>query len=1236
MKRLVNANKWWLLGAAWVYTFTFVFNHYWSQSASYETIAHNFSKRIQNCLNDFDALVHDSGAIDDMIHFQPGSHFIQNKDAYYYLYRDSPNGMQLVSWSSAAITPSPVDIPYRDTVKTVDYNNGFYVLATHKLPGTLFTAVQLILVRQEYFVQTAYLHTAFPGFPGLEKHLNITTSSATPFVVQAANQRPLFYLLPIANRPIEIFNWASLLVQIIATLMLLVFIYRVGIGLVMQRQRIRAFVWMVTTTLLIRLFIEVLHFPVNVSNTILFQPVDQPSFLFPSLGGLLLNLLLLIWIVYFTTHTRHQWLPVLDGKSMRTKKGLAVASIVLLLPLSFYLCQLVLDLVVQPQISFDVANFFSLGWDTAGAIACLYFIVALHYRLLHLAYEVTNQLWPQPLGLKLILAAIIGLLLITPGVHLLQGQVFVFALAWLLLTILLEDRLPRFFFYGMERSVRFVFWLIWYGIAATLLVQSQQHQKDLTNKLHLAQTMASHENTEAASLISQGLITNPVKEALESSTLNDSVYNEHLRENMLRIFNRLLSGYTTNIYFFDSTGKGLRNQDSTNYETLNTIIEQQGRPTGVADLYLYESAFDQFQYIVRKPVQPDSTVRGTLFITAAPPSFSTQALMPELFKPLQTNMQNPALYDYALYNQGVLLWSSHNFPFTTILPAGFRLMNEYETQALDGQEVLWYNAGNRRLVAVIKPGGVFSGAITVFAYIFSCFILLYLVEQLLIRLLSGPYRLQHFWVGEPLSIRSKIRRTVILVSILSFVLIGIATVYFFIHRYQQNNNSRLTSLVSTVEKDLRSQTDITALFRQPFAPGSANMLPGNSATVTALADLLGIDINLFDLNGNLTATSQQLIYNREYISTKMNPVAFYQVAFNHQSQYLQTETIGQLTYQGVYLPVRSAKGATLGFINIPYFASQVELNQEISNFLVTLINLIAFISIIAGILAFFITNSITTSFFTIGQKMKAVSLGSANEPIQWNHNDEIGVLVQQYNKMLEQLDESARKLATSERENAWREMAKQVAHEIKNPLTPMKLSLQYLQRQLENDAPNVKQAAAKTATMLVEQIDHLSQIASDFSQLARINVARVEKMDLQEVLSRVVMLYRMDSHFEITWQPAQEAVYIEADRTQINRLFTNLIKNAGEAVEEKQAIINISKLTDLDAVTIAITDNGPGIPADRKPHLFTPSFTTKSSGSGLGLAICKDIVERAGGTIWFQSNIINETTFFIRLPIAKS
>jgi nitrogen fixation/metabolism regulation signal transduction histidine kinase len=238
--------------------------------------------------------------------------------------------------------------------------------------------------------------------------------------------------------------------------------------------------------------------------------------------------------------------------------------------------------------------------------------------------------------------------------------------------------------------------------------------------------------------------------------------------------------------------------------------------------------------------------------------------------------------------------------------------------------------------------------------------------------------------------------------------------------------------------------------------------------------------------------------------------------------------------------VRENDGNAYAYINIPYFTSKPELRQEISNFLVTIINLNAFIFLIAGLIALFITNRITNSFSIISDKMREVNLGKMNEQIVWNRNDEIGELVQEYNKMVAKLGESATALAKSEREGAWREMARQVAHEIKNPLTPMKLSIQYLQKAINNNQPNVKELSSSVANTLVEQIDHLSKIAADFSQFANIGTTNVTQFDLHDVIVSLKELYTADETVQFDWRPIHNRLMVEADKTQMNRLFTNL------------------------------------------------------------------------------------------------
>jgi nitrogen fixation/metabolism regulation signal transduction histidine kinase len=312
----------------------------------------------------------------------------------------------------------------------------------------------------------------------------------------------------------------------------------------------------------------------------------------------------------------------------------------------------------------------------------------------------------------------------------------------------------------------------------------------------------------------------------------------------------------------------------------------------------------------------------------------------------------------------------------------------------------------------------------------------------------------------------------------------------------------------------------------------------------------------------------------------------------------------------------------------------MDLKQEISNFLVTIMNLNAFIFLIAGVIALFITNKITQSFSVIGDKMKEITLGKTNEEIIWKRNDEIGQLVNQYNLMVHQLEQSAQALAKSEREGAWREMARQVAHEIKNPLTPMKLSIQYLQKAINSNHSNVKELTSSVATTLIEQIDHLSKIAADFSQFANIGNKKIELLDLHQVIANLVELYNSNPNVDIIWNRVEGSVIMKADKTHMNRVVTNLMANAVDACSERERCrIIINEERKDEHIIISINDNGEGIQEEMKSKIFIPNFTTKTSGTGLGLAMSKTIIEQANGQIWFETEPGTGTTFFVELPI---
>ena len=714
------------------------------------------------------------------------------------------------------------------------------------------------------------------------------------------------------------------------------------------------------------------------------------------------------------------------------------------------------------------------------------------------------------------------------------------------------------------------------------------------------------------------------KDPQQNRFLRDSI----IGENFTGYSNR----YDTKIYVFDSTNKAINNDDPTSFPELNTIFTVQSKPTGIPDLYYHETSFDRFTYITRRIIKDSTTTIGTFFIISTPKQYgSTDALYPELFRQVSRNdAENSPVYSYGIYNNKLLISSSSKYPFQITLDNTQIPKNEFESRENDDNDELWYKASSRKIVIIAKKRDSLIESITLFSYLFCAFLFMVGFIQILaviLRLVGSP---QGYNIFSELNIRSQIHGTVIFISVLSFLIIGAATISFFISRYNRNNIDKLSRTAGIMVKELQKRLQDNNTFDTNDSTANINL----QRLVNEVADIHNVDVNVYDPQGNLQVSSEEDVYKKGILSYKMHPVAYFHLNRMREVQHVQEENLSSLNYLSIYSVVRDDQGIVRNYLNIPYFSSQLDLKQEISNFLVTIINLNAFIFLIAGIIALFITNKITQSFSVIGDKMKEITLGGRNEEIIWNRKDEIGELVKQYNKMVHQLEQSAEALAKSEREGAWREMARQVAHEIKNPLTPMKLSMQYLQKAINNDQSNIKELTANVANTLIEQIDHLSKIAADFSQFANIGIKKVELVDLHQIMNTLTNLYNSNPKVEITWNKVPGSIILKADKTHMNRLFTNLLANAVEACStNNKCRIDINEERMDGMIMISMKDNGEGIPEEMRTKIFTPNFTTKTSGTGLGLAMCKSIAEQAQGKIFFETEEGKGTTFFVQLPI---
>ena len=404
-----------------------------------------------------------------------------------------------------------------------------------------------------------------------------------------------------------------------------------------------------------------------------------------------------------------------------------------------------------------------------------------------------------------------------------------------------------------------------------------------------------------------------------------------------------------------------------------------------------------------------------------------------------------------------------------------------------------------------------------------------------------------------------------------------------------------------------------------------------------VADLYQSDINLYALNGDLLLSTRPMLVNSGITANCMNPSAYISLTLDAQSEIIMKEQIGKLNYLSAYTPIRNTNSEIIAYLNLPYFANAEDYNQKIAVFITTIINSYVLIVFLISIIAFFIAKSITAPLSLIQDQLIKTKLGQKMKTINWDRNDEIGSLIKAYNKMIIDLEESANKLAKSERESAWKEMAKQVAHEIKNPLTPMKLGLQLLERAHQAHDENFPEKFENFTKTFIQQIDNLTNIANEFANYALMPNHKTEAVIIKDALWASLDLFKHLSNIKfIINDETQNGMLVLGNKDNFISIFNNLFRNATQAVDQvEHPIIQLHLSISANKLLIKFEDNGIGIPEAIQSNIFEPSFTTKNSGMGLGLAIVKNSLLPIDGEIWFQSSPNKGTTFFVLLPIVN-
>ncbi len=487
----------------------------------------------------------------------------------------------------------------------------------------------------------------------------------------------------------------------------------------------------------------------------------------------------------------------------------------------------------------------------------------------------------------------------------------------------------------------------------------------------------------------------------------------------------------------------------------------------------------------------------------------------------------------------------------------------------------------------------------------------------------------NFFKIKTLSLRIRIFLSMIVLIIVASILMASISIIQFKNEARGYHQERLERKETAIKEHINY-----VLSNSTYPLTEANLPLIFKDEIHELADIHNLNLNIYNLKGKLLISSKAS-FSVDSVSPPIPKYIIKLVQSSIEKRYVDVKSVDGMKNRSSFSQIKDDKFKPLGILNLPYVDDDDYYEEELRAFLIRLSQVYSFMLIVAFALAYFLASYITKSLKTISDKINETSLNQKNEKIVIEANSrEINSLITAYNGMVDKLEESAAMLAQSEREQAWREMAKQVAHEIKNPLTPMRLTVQSFQRKFDPDDPNLKQKLDDYTKTLIQQIDTMTSVASAFSNFASMPAQQNESLNVVDVVELALDIFNEDF---IQFESNKEEIIAKLDRTQLIRIITNLVKNAIQSIPEEQEFkkVLVAVNEENEHVFIRVEDNGSGIEVENREHVFEPKFTTKTSGMGLGLGIIKNIIENYKGTITFETELGKGTTFTVSLPLTE-
>ena len=1192
-------------------------------------------------------------------------------------------------WSDATLRPE-LEITRTASEQLIETPVGHFLLL-RRLAGRYLILTYLPLERH-YGIKNRYLRegSAQALFRGLELQVVADSAAAGRARFEAPDGHYLFSIQRLQPNPLT-GQYVPLALLGLGSLL-----YAAG-WLLLARRWWRAgragagVAALVLPLWVLRAVLLYLGLPYSFIELPLFDPrVYAAAWWAPSLGDLLLDALLALLAAAGAVALWRRVAALARVEPPRTPTGQAVAAGALGVAFCGWLALLFAYYITvfnNAQLSLDVTR----NLQITGFWALLVLAVLLHTAAWLVGFFGLTQLagaFLQHVPRRVLLLGPALLALPVIGVGLALGQAWVMLLGVLLLFASLVRALnlrtsPTT---GSYQSSALVVLLLALTSATGALALFAQFEKQLlVDKQRLAGNLLVDNDLQGEYLLGERMREIAADPFVRRSLSAAFGRPEAVRQ---RIARQYLGGYfdkyESTVTLYNAAGEPLAALPGTpRLRESRARLERSATPTDQGGVYLLRSGnpFSSRRYVAHVSV-PGTRVSGAglplgaVRVELALKKLTAYSVLPELL--VDQKFFQPGLateLSYAGYNHGRLVYSEGDFDyanrFSGAMLAEPRLLSTGLSR--NGYHHLGVSGTQGRTVVVTtatySPGDWLAN----FSFQFLLSSVAWLLAAGAVLLLRGS-------AIPRLNFSTRIQLLLNVGIVVPLLVVSVATASQLIASYQRD-------LTRTYER--RGQLALESLRRQRHLLADSSARPTLAALAKNVAALTETDLNLYDAHGELLASSQPVIFEAGLLGPLLNPQAVVALREHNRQRALLTEQAGTLSFNALYLPVRAAVGALvvadlaghslgrgaagaqrvaagavptplqpddastaedtslptgpiLGYVGIPFFDSEKELNTKLTELFTTILNIFTLMFLLFLGLAFVAARQLTAPLKLITEKLTQTTLTGENELLDYrSSDDEIGLLVREYNAMLTKLEASKRELAAQEKEAAWREMARQVAHEIKNPLTPMKLSLQFLQKAIAERRANAEELIGRIAQTLITQIDVLSDIATSFSTFTNLPAMRPERLDAAAILRRCAALHQPDTEdgaLELLLPPDAETgrYLVYADENLLVRTFNNLLINARQAVPDgREPHIQVSlEAVGAGSVRVAIRDNGAGIPEEVREKVFVPNFTTKASGSGIGLAVAKRGIESAGGKIWFETVVDQGTNFFIELPLA--